>query len=170
MPSLRKVCLKRPRWDNRFVSFLLCFLFFLFLFFLRNRRRKTRKRRWLGLWRDQTEDVNLFLFLFFLRNRRTKTRKRRWLGLWRDETGDVDLFLRLCFFNVTEGEKNREATLTRFVAWSNGRWWWRARVWMVEERRMVKKHNATSNKWRESTQIQQCRLLKESARLKRVLG
>jgi hypothetical protein len=26
-----------------------------FLFFLRNRRRKIRKRRWLGLWRDQTE-------------------------------------------------------------------------------------------------------------------
>ena len=38
-----------------------------------------------------------------------------------------------------------------------------ARIWIEEE------HNATSNKWRESTQIQQCRLLKEGARLKRVL-
>jgi hypothetical protein len=35
--------------------------------FLRNRRRKTRKRRGLGLWRDQTGDVDLFFcFCFFL--------------------------------------------------------------------------------------------------------
>jgi hypothetical protein len=90
---------------------------------------------------------SFFFVTVFLRNRRRKTRKRRWLGLWHDQTEDVDLFFRYCFFNVTEGEKNKEATLTRFVAWSNGRWWRRARVWMVEERRMVKKHNATSNKW-----------------------
>jgi hypothetical protein len=36
--------------------------------------------------------------------------------LWRDETGHVDLFFVFIFFNVTEGEKNREATLT---------WLWR---------------------------------------------
>jgi hypothetical protein len=30
--------------------------FFFFSVFLHNRRRKTRKRRWLGLWRDQTGD------------------------------------------------------------------------------------------------------------------
>jgi hypothetical protein len=37
----------------------LLFSFFSLFFvsvFLRNRRRKTRKRRWLGLWRDQTGD------------------------------------------------------------------------------------------------------------------
>jgi hypothetical protein len=31
-------------------------IFFHFCFFWRNRRRKTGKRRWLGLWRDQTGD------------------------------------------------------------------------------------------------------------------
>jgi hypothetical protein len=89
------------------------------------------------------------------------------------------------FFDVTEGEKQgsgRWLGLFFFCYFFRNRrrktrkWCWLglwrdqtgdgggARDWMVEE------HNATSNKWRESTQIQQCRLLKESARLKRVLG
>jgi hypothetical protein len=38
-----------------FFVFFFSFLFFVSVF-LRNRRRKTRKRRWLGLWRDQTGD------------------------------------------------------------------------------------------------------------------
>jgi hypothetical protein len=86
----------------------------------------------------------LFSFVFFsffvsvfLRNRRRKTRKRRWLGLWHDQTGDGGSAL-------------------GFEWWKKEGWW--------------KKHNATSNKWRASTKIQQCRLLKESVRLERVLG
>jgi hypothetical protein len=111
-----------------------------------------------------------FCFYFFWRNRRRKTRKRRWLDLWRDQTGDVDLFFRFCFFNVTEGEKTGKRHwlgLWRDQTGDDGGTlgfeWWKKEGWW-------KKHNATSNKWRESTQIQQCRLLKESERLKRVLG
>jgi hypothetical protein len=64
-------------------------IFFCFCFFLCNRRRKTRKRHWLGLWRDQTGDVDLFFrFCFFNVTEWKKTGKRHWLGLWCDQTGD----------------------------------------------------------------------------------
>jgi hypothetical protein len=92
------------------------------------------------LWRDQTEDVDLFCFCFFYVTEGEKQ------GSGVDSVCGVIkremsiFFFVSVFLNVTEGEKNREATLTRFVAWSNGRWWRRARVWMVEERRMVKKN------------------------------
>jgi hypothetical protein len=90
------------------------------------------------LCHDETGDVDLFFVpVFFNVTEGEKTGKRRWLGLWRDQTGDGGGAL-------------------GFELWKKEGWW--------------KKHNATSNKWRESTQIQQCRLLKESARLKKVLG
>ena len=136
-----KLCFKNDR-DETNVSFLLRFLFFLCLFFLCNRRRKTRKR-------SLTRFV--FFSVFFVTEGENQGNDR-WLGLFF-----------LFFFWRNRRRKTRKQCwlgLWRDQRGDGGG----ARIWMVEE------HNATSNKWRESTQIQQCRLLKESARLKRVLG
>jgi len=136
-----KLCFKNDR-DETTVSFLLRFLFFCFCFFYVTEGEKQGSGRWLGL----------FFFLFFFRNRRRKSRKR-----------PLTRFVFSVFFWRNRRRKTRKQCwlgLWRDQTGDGGG----ARVWMVEE------HNATSNKWRESTQIQQCRLLKESARLKRVLG
>jgi hypothetical protein len=121
------------------------------------------------LWRDQTEDVDLILFLFFYVTEGEKQ------GSGVDSVCGVMkwemsiFFFVSVFFNVTEGEKTGKRhwlglwrDQTGDGGGALGFEWWKKEGWW-------KKHNATSNKWCESTQIQQCRLLKESARLKRVM-
>jgi preprotein translocase subunit YajC len=116
-------------------------IFFFFYFFWVTEGEKQGSGRWVGL----------FFFSVFFVTEGEKQGNGRWLGLF---------FL---FFLRNRRRKTRKRCwlgLWRDQMGDGGG----ARVWMMEE------HNATSNKWRESTQIQQCRLLKESARLKRVLG
>ena len=84
----------------------------------------------------------------------------------RDET-TVSFLLRcfffLFFFDVTEGEKQGNnvdsicGVIKREMVAALGFEWWKNTM-------------QPATRKRESTQIQQCRLLKESARLKRVLG
>ena len=137
-----KLCSKNDR-DETTVSLLLRFpFFFVSVFFYVTEGEKQGSGRCLGL----------FFFSVFFVTEGENQGNGRWLGL---------------FFSVFVWRNRRRKT--RKQCWLG---LWRdqtgdgggARIWMVEE------HNATSNKWRESTQIQQCRLLKESARLKRVLG
>ena len=84
----------------------------------------------------------------------------------RDETTVSFLllvFLFLFFFDVTEGEKQGNnvdsvcGVIKREMVAALGFEWWKNTM-------------QPATRKRESTQIQQCRLLKESARLKRVLG
>jgi hypothetical protein len=67
------------------------------------------------LWRDQTKDVDLFLFLFFYVTEGEKQGSGvdSVYGVMKRE---MSIFFFVSFFNVTEGEKNREAPLPRFVA------------------------------------------------------
>jgi hypothetical protein len=103
-----------------------------------------------------------FVSVFFNVTEGEKQGSDRWLGLFF-----------FCFFR-NRRRKTRKRPLTRFVFsvffLRNRRRKIRKRCWLGLWRDQTEEHNATSNKWRESTQIQQCRLLKESARLKRVLG